>query len=208
VPGAAHEEQGSWGRRGLTADVERRATLVQQFVVLLRGVNVGKANRVPMAGFRVLLEAEGFAEVRTLLNSGNAVFRSAERSAASHAKVIGARLQESLGVGVLVVVKSSADFLAVVAEQPFALPENDHSRLLVAFAPSQAATQGLSVLLPMLQPPERLHIGSQAAYLHCAGGILESKAGSALLGKLGRAVTTRNWATVLKLKALLDGGVA
>ena len=60
----------------------------------------------------------------------------------------------------------------------------------------------------MLQPPERFHIGNHAAYLHCADGILESKAGSALLGKLGREVTTRNWATVLKLKELLGSGVA
>ena len=179
-----------------------------QFVVLLRGVNVGKGNRVPMATFRMLLEAQGFAEVRTLLNSGNAIFRSTTRSAASHAEAIGAGLQESLGASVLVVVKSSAEFLAVVAENPFALPENDHSRFLVAFAQSKAATQTLSVLLPMLQPPERFYIGNHAAYLHCAGGMLESRAGSALLGKLGRKVTTRNWATVLKLKALLAGGVA
>ena len=106
------------------------------------------------------------------------------------------------------VVKSSAEFLAVVAENPLAIPENHHSRFLVAFAQSKAATQSLSALLPMLQLPERLHIGNHAAYLHCAGGILESKAGSALLGKLGREITTRNWATVLKLKALLGSGVA
>jgi uncharacterized protein (DUF1697 family) len=181
---------------------------VAQFVVLLRGVNVGKANRVPMAAFRELLEAQGFSEVRTLLNSGNAVFRSAGRSAAGHAKAIGAGLKESLGVGVLVVVKSSSEFLAAVAENPLVFPENHHSRFLVAFAQGEAATQRLSVLLPMLAPPERCHIGGHAAYLHCAGGILKSKAGSSLLGKLGREVTTRNWATVLKLKALLGSGAA
>jgi uncharacterized protein (DUF1697 family) len=181
---------------------------VPQFVVLLRGGNVGKGNRVPMAAFRGLLEAQGFSEVRTLLNSGNAVFRSAGRSAAGHAKTIGAGLQQSLGVGVLVVVKSSSEFLTVVAENPFALPETHHSRFLVAFAQSEAAAQRLLVLSPMLHPPERFHIGGHAAYFHCAGGILESKAGSALLGKLGREVTTRNWATVLKLKALLGSSVA
>jgi len=181
---------------------------VPQFVVLLRGVNVGKGNRVPMAAFRLLLEAQGFTEVRTLLNSGNAVFSSTARSAASHAKAIGARLQEDLGVSVLVVVKSSSEFLAAVAENLFALPEKDHSCFLVAFAQSEGATRGLSALLPMVQSPERFHIGNHAAYLYCAGGILESKAGTALLGKLGRDVTTRNWATVLKLKDLLDPGVA
>ena len=179
-----------------------------QFVVLLRGVNVGKGNRVPMATFRMLLEAQGFSEVRTLLNSGNGMFRSAARSTANHAKAIGARLRESLGVSTLVVVKSSAELLTAVAENPILLPEKEHSRLLVAFAQDEAAIQALTVLLPMLRPPERLHIGSHAAYLHCAGGSLESEAGSALLGKLGREVTTRNWATVLKLKALLAGGVA
>jgi uncharacterized protein (DUF1697 family) len=178
---------------------------VPQFVVLLRGVNVGKGNRVPMAAFRLLLEAQGFTEVKTLLNSGNAVFRSAARSAARHARTIGARLQESLGVSVLVVVKSSSEFLGAAAENPYAFPEADHSRFLVAFAQDEAATRGLSVLLPMLQSPERFHIGNHAAYLHCANGILQSKAGSALLGKPGREITTRNWATVLKLKALLGG---
>ena len=171
-----------------------------QFVVLLRGVNVGKGNRVPMAAFRELLEAQGFTDVRTLLNSGNAVFRSSARSAAKHAQTIESLLQESFGVSVVVVVKSSAEFLAAVAENPFVLPEKEHSRMLVAFAQGQAATQSLSVLTPMVRPPERFHIGSHAAYLHCASGILESKVGSALLGKVGREVTTRNWATVLKLK--------
>ena len=54
-----------------------------------------------------------------------------------------------------------------------------------------------------MRPPERFAIGDNAAYLHCAGGILESRAGAALLGKAGQALTTRNWATVLKLCALV-----
>ncbi len=173
-----------------------------QFVVLMRGVNVGKGNRVPMAAFRTLLEGHGCTDVRTLLNSGNAVFRSTTRSAPGLAQAIGVRLQASLGVDVLVVVKSAAAFTAVVAENPFALPDAEHSRCLVAFAQTERALQGLSALLPMLQPTERLHIGRQAAYLHCTGGILESKAGAALLGKTGRGITTRNWATVLKLEDL------
>ena len=179
-----------------------------QFVVLLRGVNVGKGNRVPMSALSALLEAEGFTDVRTLLNSGNAIFRSAARSDANLAKTIGTSLQASLGFGVPVVVKSASEFLGAVAECPFILPQAEHSRLLVAFAQEELATTGLSALQPMLKPTERLHVGSCAAYLYCAGGILESKAGSALLGKPGGAVTSRNWATVVKLKALLGSGVA
>ena len=55
---------------------------------------------------------------------------------------------------------------------------------------------------PLVEPPEEFAIGRHAAYLYCARGILESKAGEAMLGKPGRAATTRNWATTLKLQAL------
>src|SRR5512133_3355110 len=179
-----------------------------RFVVLLRGVNVGKGNRVPMAEFRALLEAQGFTEVRTLLNSGNAVFQSPGRSANAHAKAIGGALQERLGLSVNVVVKSSSDFLAAVAENTLAPAADQHSRFLVAFAQAQAAIDALAALRPIVRAPERLLIGKHAAYLHCAHGILESPVASALLGKAGRAVTTRNWATTLKLETLLRAGGA
>jgi uncharacterized protein (DUF1697 family) len=60
----------------------------------------------------------------------------------------------------------------------------------------------LSGIEPMLRSRERFAIGRHAAYLHCADGILKSKAGEALLGKVGRRATTRNLATTLKLQAL------
>ena len=179
-----------------------------RFVVLLRGVNVGKGNRVPMAEFRALLEAQGFTDVQTLLNSGNAVFHSTGRSVSAHAKAIGAGLQERLGLSINIVVKSSSDFRAAVAENTLAPAADQHSRFLVAFAQEQAAIDALAALRPMVRAPERLLIGKHAAYLDCARGILESQVASALLGKAGRAVTTRNWATTLKLAALLRVGDA
>jgi len=54
----------------------------------------------------------------------------------------------------------------------------------------------------LVVPPEQYAVGSHGAYLLCASGLLESKAGAALLGKAGPTATTRNWATVLKLQAL------
>lgn len=176
-----------------------------RFVVLLRGVNVGKGNRVPMAAFRSILEGLGYTNVATLLNSGNAVFTSTVRSSAKHASSIAAALVQSLGVDVATIVKSESELAAVVTTNPLAVPESDHSRFLVAFAPDSAVLQGLESFQSLAQPPERFAVGKEAAYLHCANGILESKVGAALLGKAGKggkAVTTRNWATVLKLVAL------
>ena len=174
------------------------------FVALLRGVNVGKANRVPMAELRELLDALGYTEVATLLNSGNAVFDVTTGSAAGHAKAIAAALGERLGVDVPVIVKSAKELRAIVADKPardrgaapFALPRR------VRAGPGGGG--GLAAIRSLVVAPERFALGLDAAYLLCAAGIMESKAGSALLGKAGKAVTTRNWATVLKLQALAE----
>jgi uncharacterized protein (DUF1697 family) len=174
-----------------------------RFVVLLRGVNVGKGPRVPMAEFRRLLEDLGHADVRTLLNSGNAVFSSPGRSAGAHATAISAALHEGMGASIPVVVNSASDFGAIVAECPIAPPEGERSRFLVAFPREADALRDLLALAPLANSRERYVVGRRAAYLYCAGGILQSRVANALLGKAGRGVTTRNWATVLKLEELL-----
>jgi uncharacterized protein (DUF1697 family) len=179
-----------------------------QFVALLRGVNVGKARRVPMAAFRELLEGLGHRAVRTLLNSGNAVFASNARSSAALAQGIRARLLERLQLDVPVIVKPAAEWRAAVAGNPIAVDATAHSRLLVAFAQEPATLAALAGLEPLLRPPECFAIGRHAGYLYCVHGILESRVGAALLGKAGHGVTTRNWATVLKLQALLQEGPA
>ena len=172
------------------------------FVVLLRGVNVGKANRVPMAEFRGLLSGLGYTGVETLLNSGNAVFRASAGTPARHAATIATALSSQLGVDVPVIVKSAKELAAVVAENPIAMGAEDHSRFLVVFVQDDGALAGLAALQALVMPPERFAVGTHAAYLLCASGILESKAGAALLGKAGRSATSRNWATTLKLHAL------
>lgn len=179
-----------------------------RFVVLLRGVNVGKAQRVPMAGFRGLLSGLGYTDIVTLLNSGNAVFRATNAAPARHAADIAAALAAELGVDVQVLVKSAKELAAIVAENPIAVGAADRSRFLVAFTPDARALAGLAAVRPFIVPPERFAIGRNAAYLLCANGILQSKAGKALLGKAGSHATTRNWATTLKLHALAGAGDA
>jgi uncharacterized protein (DUF1697 family) len=171
------------------------------FVALLRGVNVGKAKRVPMAELRALLTGLGHTGVATLLNSGNAVFSAAKGTPARHAAEIAAALSTRLKVEAPVIVKSAKELAAIVAGNPLAEGAADPSRLLVAFVQEAGVLPGLGAIEPLVVPPEKFAVGKGAAYLHCAAGILESKAGAALLGKLGKSATTRNWATVLKLQA-------
>lgn len=173
------------------------------YVALLRGVNVGKGNRVPMAEWRTLLEGLGYADVVTLLNSGNAVFTAPRAVPATLAARIHDTLAAALAVDVAVVVKSATEFDAIVGENPFTEPSVDPSRMLVAFVQEARSLAPLGAIGERLVPPERFHRGTRAAYLHCVNGIHESRAAKALLGQLGREATTRNWATTLKLQELL-----
>lgn len=175
-----------------------------RFVVLLRGVNVGKGNRVPMAEFKLLLERLGYTEVKTLLNSGNATFVSPARSGAKLAAAIAVEVERRFGVSTPVVVKSAAEVALIISQNPMVPPAAEHSRFLVAFGQDEQALQALSPLLHLARDAERLVITGHAAYLHCPGGLLESKVGAAMLGKAGRGVTTRNWATLLKVGDLLS----
>jgi uncharacterized protein (DUF1697 family) len=180
-----------------------------RFVALLRGVNVGMANRVAMAELRALLSELGYSRIATLLNSGNAVFDASTGGAAGHANAIGAALARELGVDVPVIVQTADALGAIVAGNPIAIEAPQHSRLLVAFAQDAAALAGVAaVVAPLIAPGERFALGPGVAYLLCANGILESRAAAALLGKAGKAATTRNWATVLKLHALANAADA
>jgi uncharacterized protein (DUF1697 family) len=179
-----------------------------RFVALLRGINVGKAKRVPMAELRELLVKLGYRDVQTLLNSGNAVFESDGRSTTTHASHIRAVIAKKLNVDVPVIVKSSADIAAIQKENTLASIATEPSRLLVAFTASAAELNALVTSALLIAPPEQFLLGKHAAYLWCPDGILKSKAAEALLGKAGHAATTRNWATVAKISALLHKGAA
>lgn len=174
------------------------------YIALLRGINVGKAKRIAMADLRALLEGLGHADVATLLNSGNVLFRSDRKTPAKIAAEISAAIAAQLKIEVPVIVKSAKDLAAIIDGNALADVADDPSRLLAAFVQEADALPALSAIAPLVVPPERFLLGREAAYLHCARGILESKAGEALVGKAGKVATTRNWATVLKLQALVE----
>ena len=173
-----------------------------RFVAFLRGVNVGGNKKVPMAELRDLLAALGCTDIKTLLNSGNAVF-SAEGKAEQHARAIQAGILSSLGFDVPVIVKTKAEMDAIAQENTLAESADNHSRLFVTVTPNPSALAELAPLSQLVEAPEQIVLGKHALFLWCPNGVLESRAGDALMGKAGRAGTTRNWATMLKILAVL-----
>jgi uncharacterized protein (DUF1697 family) len=176
-----------------------------RYVALFRGINVGKSKRIAMADLRALLAKLGYTCVQTLLNSGNAVFTGAAAPTGKHAARIRAAVAKQLGVDALVIVKSAKDIAAIVADDALARRAPDPTRLLVAVTHDAKGLKKVEAVGRTDWGNEQVHVGRHAAYLWCADGILESKAVAALLGRLAETGTTRNWATLGKIHALLQG---
>jgi uncharacterized protein (DUF1697 family) len=168
-------------------------------VVLLRGVNVGRAKRIAMTDFAALLGDLGVTEVRTLLNSGNAV-GTTTLTPDRLARAVETAIEERLGFTCDVVVRTRTEVAAVVAHDPLAEVATDPSRYLVVFlgaAPAEAAVATLSAL--DLAPEEWVLLGREL-YLWMPSGVAESLVSKHLAkGVLGVTWTGRNVATVRKI---------
>jgi uncharacterized protein (DUF1697 family) len=175
---------------------------MKRHIALLRGVNVGKAKRVPMADLRAMMEDLGFVNARTLLNSGNAVFDAKAGTAAAHAKRLRAAILERLGVDCEVIVKTAADLAAAIAEHPLRRHANDDARMLVIFVQEASTLAELKALEADDWAPEAFAAGQHAAWLWCADGVIESRVSKAVGKVLKERGTARNWATVQKLQAM------
>ena len=174
-------------------------------VALIRGINVGKAKRVAMADLRALVEELGYTDVRTLLNSGNVVFTVPPKSPGDPAARMEEALASKVGFSARFTVLSAAELATVAAENPLREVADDPSRLLVAFVKNPPDLARLEPLAKRDWGADTLALGTRAAYLWCGGGILASKLPEEVGRALRDGVTTRNWATVTKLQALVAG---
>jgi uncharacterized protein (DUF1697 family) len=172
-------------------------------VVLLRGVNVGRAKRIAMADFAAILTDLGATEVRTLLNSGNAVCTTG-LSAARLGPAVGSAIEGRLGFRCDVVVRTRAQVEAVVALDPLAEVATDPSRYLVAFLGSTPSDEALERLRAIDAAPEQwVHDGDEL-YLWVPAGVADSVVSQHLAkGVLGVTWTGRNVATVRKILAAM-----
>ncbi len=173
-------------------------------VALLRGINVGKAKRIAMADLRALVEALGYGDVRTLLNSGNVVFTVPRGAKGEPAARIERGIVERMGVSSKVTVVSARDLATIMRENTLVAEATDPSRLLVTVLSRPADRKLLAPLARQDWGKESLAVGSRAVYVWCPKGILESAASKAVAKLLGDRATSRNWATIQKLRDLLD----
>ena len=174
-------------------------------IALIRGINVGRGKRVAMSDLRDLVAALGHTNVRTLMNSGNILFQSKRPNPAKLSLSIEAAITAKCGFSASVAVITAQDLNIIIAQNPLLRLAKDHSRHLVAFVAHAKHLVPLRSMLEEKWTPDALAITDRAAYLWCSTGILDGKLNLAFTRLAGGTVTTRNWATVLKLQAAAQG---
>ncbi len=178
--------------------------VTERQVALLRGINVGKAKRVAMADLRALVADLGFTGVKTLLNSGNVVYTATDTAPGDAAARIEEALRARTGVSSRVTVLTAAEVAEALDANPFPGGADEASRFLVAILRDPADAARLEPMAKEDWGSDQFAVGRRVAYLWCRGGILESRLPEALQRALGDAATSRNLATMQKLRALTD----
>ncbi len=175
-----------------------------RYVVLLRGINVGKAKRIAMADLRALLADLGFTEVKTVLQSGNAVVTGPDADPDEHAASVRAGIADRFGMDVRCLVLTGERLRGIVDGHPFADVADNGSRMfahVLSAAPDPALLAGHD---PVALDPEHTRLGDRVLYQWCPDGLLESPAVGTYAEKhLDVSVTARNWNTTTKLADLL-----
>ena len=170
-----------------------------RYVALLRGVNLGPKRRVPMAELRALLEELGYADVRTLLQSGN-VGLSSGKSAKAVREELEAAIAERFGVETDVVLRTRAELEALVEANPLRKIADDPKRLQVWFLDGKPKAAAAKSLAAEDVSPEALVVAGKEIHVWHADGIRRSPASKAIeRAELGVIGTARNWNTVEKL---------
>jgi uncharacterized protein (DUF1697 family) len=163
------------------------------YIALLRAVNVGGTGKLPMAELKAMCVAEGFAEVRTYIASGNVVF-SSRLSAARVKAALEQRLAAYAGKPVGVVIRSAEEMAAVLKANPF--PKAPPNFTVAIFLDEAPAADALNDIRG--QQDEELRLGKREIYVAFGAGMGQSKL------KIPAAAkgTARNINTVTKLVEL------
>ncbi|WP_037914109.1 DUF1697 domain-containing protein [Actinacidiphila yeochonensis] len=176
-----------------------------RYVALLRGINVGGHARLPMDTLRGLLAAMGGTEVRTHLQSGNAVFTHAKEDPDVLAAELERRIADDSGLDVACLVRTGTDLRRVVESNPFPMDGVDGSRFLVVFLSGPPPLDKLATLDQDSYAPDEFRPGEREIYAHLPGSIRNSKLAARFTDRwLGMTATARNWNTVARLLELSE----
>jgi len=173
------------------------------FAALLRGINVGGKNILPMSEFRDLLATLGCEDIATYIQSGNAVFRHDETTI-HLSDLISEAVSLEFGFQIPVMVLTASEFAAIVAANPFMGDISEPKFLHVWFLRETTAKANTKRMDEIASDSEAFLLTDSAFYLHAPDGVGRSKLAGDVERCLGVPATARNWRTVSRIGVLLD----
>ena len=174
-------------------------------IALLRAVNVGGI-KVSMADLKALLADLGFEDVRTLLNSGNVVFRSKSQTEPDLEKLLETEFAKRAGRPTEFFVRTAEEWKSIVARNPMTNEaRRDPGHLLVVVLKRAPSDREVEELRAAIVGPEVVKADGKQAYIYYPAGVGQSKLTAKLIEKkLDSPGTGRNWNTVLKLATMVE----
>ncbi len=175
-------------------------------VALLRSINVGGRNKLPMKDLAAIFTEAGCRDVKTYIQSGNVVFEAEDSLARRLPKSISTAILERFGYHVPVVMRTAEALVEVVEGNPFLEPDIDIKKLHVAFLADRPTEERVSALDTERSSPDELALHGREIYLRLPNGVARTKLTNKYFdSKLATTSTVRNWKTVLKLVEMTAG---
>lgn len=174
------------------------------YIALFRSINLGGHNKVKMVDLRELISELGFANVRTVLQSGNLVFDSDARPVSQLEHLLKEATEVRLGLNTELFVRTAKEWAAIVADNPYPdEAESDPTHLVVMFLRGAPDRKRVTALESAVVGREVIHAKGRQLYIVYPDGIGRSRLTYSLIErKLNTNGTTRNWNTVLKVASL------
>lgn len=176
------------------------------YLALLRGINVGGKNKLPMKDLVEIFIRAGCEDVRTYIQSGNVIFSASPVVSARLPEEITSLVAESFGFRTPVILRTADQLRDAVSQNPFLKSGAAEDTLHVMFLADQPSPESVANLDPGRSAPDAFIVRGREVYLHLPNGVAGSKLTNAYFdSKLKTISTGRNWRTVTKLVELMGG---
>lgn len=205
VQSAVSRGRGTAGMCRRRAPELLRIMMEHAYAALLRGINVGGRNLIPMARLREICSEMGWLDVRTYIQSGNVVLR-ADGPPASLEEALESTIETEFGVAVPVIVRSAATWQTYAEVNPF--PDESRrepNRVMLMLSKQPPDPNAVDRIRERAADDERVELAGGELWIHYGSGSGRSKLSPTFLDRVvGSPVTARNWNTVVKLAEMLS----
>jgi uncharacterized protein (DUF1697 family) len=175
------------------------------YLALLRGINLGPKNKIPMPDLAEVFTKAGCKKVRTYIQSGNVIFEATPELSIRLPDLIAKEIQRRFGHKVPVMLRTTGEMREVLRENPFFKEGAAEEILHVMFLADLPKPGAAKSLDPDRSPPNRFMVRGKEIYLLFPAGFARTKLTSSYFdSKLGTIGTVRNWRTVTKLLDLME----